>query len=498
MDSGMVGMAASTAPVTPAAISLSQYQQMLGDTIRMNRNLHGTWITAELSDVRVAGGHCYMELIEKDERTGTMLAKMRAMIWASALYALRSKFYAATGRDIQSGLKVMVRGSATHHNVYGLSLTISDIDPTYTMGDLERQRREILERHRKEGKLDLNHKKYLPATPQRIAVISAAGAAGYGDFMQHLENSPEGFVFYPLLFPAVMQGERTAESVLGALDKVEQTLDLWDCVVIIRGGGSTTDMHGFDNYELAERVATFPLPVVVGIGHERDRNVLDEIACVRCKTPTAVADFLVNRLREAYTHVIDLTRMIVKYAGERMQGESMRLSNLENLLPARVQAGVMKGERRIMELAHRMEAAASRRVRVEETRAMELAHRMQVAASHRVNVEETRIMELIHRMQGGASRCVMGEEARLSRFAIRMEAALKSVTERPAMKLRNFENMLRVLSPANTLRRGFSITKVNGKAVYNAASLKPGDVIETIYAQGSTLSEIKNCNPTQA
>ena len=469
MDSGMAAMAGRTAPAAPAAISLSQYQQMLGDTIRMNRNLHGAWITAELSDVRVAGGHCYMELIEKDERSGTMLAKMRAMIWASSLYALRSKFYAATGRDIQSGLKVMVRGSVAHHNVYGLSFTISDLDPTYTMGDLERQRREILERLRREGKLDLNHQKELPVTPQRIAVISAPGAAGYGDFMQHLVNSPEGFVFYPLLIPAVMQGERTAESVLDALERVEQTLDLWDCVVIIRGGGSTTDMHGFDNYELAERVATFPLPVVVGIGHERDRNVLDEIACVRCKTPTAVADFLVNRLRDSYNRTVDLTRRIAQYASERIQGESMRIANIESLLPARVEAGVMRGERRIMELAHRMEAAASRRVRVEETHTMELAHRMQVAASRRL----------------------MGEELRISRIALRMEGALRTITERPAMLLRNFENMLRILSPENTLKRGFSITKINGRAVYNASSLKPGDMIETVYADGVTISEVK-------
>lgn len=429
------------------AIPLSRYQQILGDTIRMNRNLQGAWITAELSDVRVAGGHCYMELIEKDERSGQMLAKIRAMIWASSLYGLRSKFYAATGRDIQSGLKVMVRGSASHHNVYGLSFTISDIDPSYTLGDLERQRREILERLSKEGKLGLNKQQELPPVPQRIAVISAAGAAGFGDFMQHLQNTPEHFLFYPLLIPALMQGERTAESVIEALDKVEQTLDLWDCAVIIRGGGSTTDMHGFDNYELAEKVATFPLPVIVGIGHERDRNVLDEIACVRCKTPTAVADFLVSRCREAYNTTLDLTRRISLYASERMSGEVLRLSNLENILPARVQAGLMKGERRILDLAHRAVSAGEKRF--------------------------------------------LTESGRIDRSGLRMANALKNVTRQPELKMRNMENMLRVLSPENTLKRGYSITRVDGKAVYDAAALKPGDIIETIYRNGITLSEVK-------
>lgn len=428
-------------------LTLSAYQQMLGDTIRMNSSLHGVWITAELSDVRTAGGHCYMELIEKDEATGQVVAKMRAMIWSNTYRQLQGKFLDGTGSVIRSGLKVMVCGSATHHNVFGLAFSINDIDPTYTLGDLERQRREILEQLRKEGVLDRNRSLPFPEVAQRIAVVSAEGAAGFGDFMDHLQNSPEGFVFYPLLVPAVMQGERTAGSVCAALDFIESTLDFWDCAVIIRGGGSTTDMHGFDNLELARRVACFPLPVVVGIGHERDRNVLDEIACRRCKTPTAVADFLVECCRKAWGETENAVREIAGYVSDRMQGERLRLANIENLLPAKVNAAVMKQENVLGEVRRRVERAAERKLS---------------SSSSAVEMARMRLGEL-----------------------------LKGIVERPRLKLERLEDMLRVLSPDNTLRRGYSITRKEGKAVYDAATLMKGDRVVTQFFEGERESVIE-------
>lgn len=426
--------------------SLSRFQQMLGDTIRMNPALHDAWVVAELSDVRVAGGHCYMELVEKDEVTGQILAKMRAMIWSSTYRILQSKFLHGTGSTIRSGLKVMVCGSASHHNVYGLSFSISDIDPTYTLGDVDRQRREILGRLTKEGIIDQNKEIPFPLVPQKIAVISAAGAAGYGDFMDHLSNSPEGFRFYPLLVEAAMQGDRTGESVGAALDFVESTIDFWDCVVIIRGGGSTMDLHGFDDYELAKRVATFPLPVVVGIGHERDRNVLDEIACRRCKTPTAVADFLVECCRDAWNEVNGMVREIADYVADRMHGEGMRLANLENLLPARVNALVVKEQHHLEELRICVERAAERKL---------------TSASSSLEMSRIRLMEL-----------------------------LKGSLQRPKMKLERMEDMLRVLSPENTLKRGYSITRKNRKAVFNASDLKEGDILTTEFYKGSVSSKV--------
>lgn len=430
-------------------ISLQQLQQLVGNTIRMNPQLQGVWVTAELSDVRIAGGHCYMELIEKDI-LGNTCAKMRAMIWNSTFNILRGKFYAATGKDISTGMKVMVRGSANHHNLYGLSFTISDIDPAYTVGDMERLRREILEKLSKEGIIDRNRQLRFPPVPQRIAVISAAGAAGYGDFMNQLDNNADGFKFYTHLFPAAMQGEKTSQSVRDALEMVESTIDLWDCVVIIRGGGATTDLNGFDDYDLAKAVALFPLPVAVGIGHERDRTVLDEIACMRCKTPTAVAAMLIDSLRIAYTAAVERVKKIARYSVEAMRGEKYRLSNIETALPARVQTRIMRSEKHLSELGHAIERALSKRYSSES------------------------------------------ERQKLLRY--RFEKACSQITERPMIKLKNLENMIRVLSPQNTINRGYSLTMLNGKAVRSVTALKEGDVLETRLSDGTISSVIASNN----
>lgn len=426
-------------------LTLTQLQTLIGNTLRYNYELQGVWVTCELSDVRVAGGHCYMELIEKDV-LGNTTAKSRAMIWANTYQKLRDKFLKATDKEISTGMKVMVRGSVNHHKLYGLSFTISDIDPSYTVGDMERLRKEILDRLTREGLINRNRELRFPYVPQRVAVISAAGAAGYGDFMNQITGNPDGFKFYTHLFPAVMQGDNTSRSVRAALDLVESTIDLWDCVVIIRGGGATTDLNGFDDYELAKAVATFPLPVVVGIGHERDRTVLDEIACVRCKTPTAVAAFLIDALRTAYTAAVDRVRRIAKYSAEYMRGENYRISTIEQALPARVKARLMKEERKLTEYTHRAERALTRRY---------------------------------------SSEC---ERTRMLRF--RLERALKGITERPMLKIKNLESMLRVLSPQNTIARGYSIMRVGGKAVRSVTELQPDEIVETELSDGKVFSKI--------
>lgn len=426
------------------AVTLLEFQQMISNTIRMKPELQARWVIAELSDVRVSGGHCYMELVEKDSAGGTR-AKMRAMIWSSLFMGLRSKFHAATGSDIRSGLKVMVRGSANHHNVYGLSFVISDIDPSYTMGDMERLRREILDRLVREGVAGSNRSLGLPPVLQRIAVISAPGAAGYGDFMNQIGLNPDGFVIYPMLFPAVMQGDRTVPSVLDCLYRIEQALDFWDCVVIIRGGGATTDLNGFDNYELARRVATFPVPVVVGIGHERDRTVLDELACVRCKTPTAVAAFIIDRMRDYYARVADLVRRVARYDREALKGEHMRLSNLEQTVPSLVKQKVMR--------------------------------------------ERLRIRDLVAGVERGAASRVRREETRLDKDLLRIFSATSGAVRREEMRLEKLDSMVRVLSPENILRRGYSITQIGGKSIRDASVVKPGEVIETRLANGTLLSK---------
>ncbi len=431
------------------SLTLSEFQQFLGNVIRSASQLQGVWVTAELSDVRISGGHCYMELIEKDV-FGNTCARLRATIWSNTYRTLYTKFLNATGKQISTGMKVMVRGSANHHNLYGLSFTISDIDPSYTVGDLERLRKEILNRLQREGIIDNNKNLRFPVVPQRIAVISAAGAAGYGDFMNQIEHNPDGFCIYTYLVPAVMQGEKTSQSIRNALEIVESTIDLWDCVVIIRGGGSTTDLNGFDEYELAKAVATFPLPVAVGIGHERDRTVLDEIACVRCKTPTAVAAFLIDSLRVAWNAAIERVKKIGRYSADAMTGEKYRLANLETALPARVQNSLMKSEKHLTELAHFLERALSR--------------------------------------------CALSEHEKIRMLRYRYEKACEGITDKPKMRLKNIEDMIRILSPENTIRRGYSITLVNGKAVRSVSELRDGDIVMTRLLDGEISSTVNDIN----
>ena len=258
------------------------------------------WVQAELSDVRSnATGHCYLELIEKDARGNNLIARARAMIWNQVYRLLKPYFEQETGQAFVSGLKVLVKVTVGFHELYGYSLTILDIDPSYTLGDMARRRREILAKLEEEGVLTLNKELEMPLLPQRIAVISSATAAGYGDFCNQLADNPYGYVFYPRLFPAMMQGERVEESIIGALNRIYSHAEAWDVVVIIRGGGATSDLSNFDSYLLAANCAQFPLPIITGIGHERDDTVIDAVAHTRVKTPTAAAEYLIARVQES-------------------------------------------------------------------------------------------------------------------------------------------------------------------------------------------------------
>ena len=258
------------------------------------------WVQAELSDVRSnATGHCYLELIEKDARGNNLIARARAMIWNQVYRLLKPYFEQETGQAFVSGLKVLVKVTVGFHELYGYSLTILDIDPSYTLGDMARRRREILAKLEEEGVLTLNKELEMPLLPQRIAVISSATAAGYGDFCNQLAGNPYGYVFYPRLFPAMMQGERVEESIIGALNRIYSHAEVWDVVVIIRGGGATSDLSNFDSYLLAANCAQFPLPIITGIGHERDDTVIDAVAHTRVKTPTAAAEYLIARVQES-------------------------------------------------------------------------------------------------------------------------------------------------------------------------------------------------------
>ncbi len=316
------------------------------------------WVQAELSEVREAyNGHCYIELVQKAERGNTLLAKARGTVWANVYKMLKPYFEHTTGQSFTAGIKVLLQVSVEYHEQYGLSLTVHDIDPTYTLGDMARRRKEILQQLEEEGVLTLNKELSMPVLPQRVAVISAAGAAGYGDFCDQLAGNPYGFVFYPKLFPAVMQGDRVEETIIAALDRIAAEQDMWDVVVIIRGGGATSDLSGFDTYALAANCAQFPLPIITGIGHERDDTVLDMVAHTRVKTPTAAAEHLIASLVEVATILDELTASLATGMTNRIHREEKRVEQIAQRLPALFSVIHANGLHRIEQLEMRMVAA---------------------------------------------------------------------------------------------------------------------------------------------
>lgn len=292
------------------------------------------WVQAELSDVRVnPAGHCYFEFIQKNEYNNSLVAKARGTIWANVFRLLKPYFEEATGQLFTSGIKVLVKVSVGFHELYGYSLTVLDIDPTYTLGDMARRRHEILKQLEDEGVLTLNKELEMPQLPQRIAVISSATAAGYGDFSDQLHNNPYGFYFYTELFPAIMQGDRVEESILSALDAINQRCDEFDVVVIIRGGGATSDLSGFETYLLAAACAQFPLPIITGIGHERDDTVLDIVAHTRVKTPTAAAEYLIASLMEASDTLNYLSRQLKEASRAMIVKQQRFIADISSHIP---------------------------------------------------------------------------------------------------------------------------------------------------------------------
>lgn len=413
------------------AITLSQYNARIKNAIAVAPDLQGQWVVAETSDVTVRRGHCYLELVEKDPNSGVTVAKLSAVVWASTFSRLAAQFQSVTGSAFTTGLKVMVRLNANFHEQYGLKAVIADMNPEFTLGDMARQRREILERLQREDLIERNRQLPWPQVPQRIAVISAAGAAGYGDFMNQLANNPYGLKYYTCLFQAMMQGVNTVPSVLGALQRIEERIDLFDCVVIIRGGGATTDLNWFDNYDLARRIALFGLPVIVGIGHERDVTVLDYVAAMRVKTPTAAAEWLIGRGTDALAQLGELQNAVVTTARDMVAHAREQLAYYTSLIPATARRIVDTGRMRLEHLKDAIPLAVSGRV--------------------------------------------AGERIRLNHHIELMQTAIDNQLDRQRMRLTALSDKVALLSPQNTINRGYALVTRDDHVVTDAAQLHHGD-----------------------
>lgn len=292
------------------------------------------WVTGELSEVREASnGHCYIELVQRDEVTQELVAKARGTIWSRIYSLLQPYFLEQTGEPFAAGLKVLLQVSVGFHELYGYTLDVCDIEPAYTVGDMARQRMLVIKRLTDEGVIDLNKELPFPLLPQRVAVISSATAAGYGDFCDQLASNRYGFVFYPHLFQSPMQGSGVEQGVISALDRIAADIDMWDVVVIIRGGGATSELSCFDTYDLANNCAQFPIPIITGIGHQRDESVLDMVAHTRAKTPTAAAELLIHAMLEQETYMTNMMHGVVQGVQLRMDAEQQRLQGLLGRLP---------------------------------------------------------------------------------------------------------------------------------------------------------------------
>ena len=318
------------------------------------------WLEAEIGQIGENNGHCYLEFIQKVEGYNTPVARAKAKCWRNVWGSVRPYFEHTTGQTLTLGMKVLVLVHPDFHEAFGFSWIVDDIDPRFTLGDMARRRQEIIRQLKAEGVFDLNRELPLPLFTQRIAVISSSTAAGYGDFCRQLEENKRGFRFSVTLYESLMQGEGVERSIISALDKINAHIDDYDCVVIIRGGGATSDMSGFDSLLLAENVANFPLPVITGIGHDRDECILDMVSHTRVKTPTAAAAFLIDRLEQVARRIDDAADRITSYVQHRMEIEKMRLSRAAERIPILFSLVKSKQENKLETLNQRIASAVQR------------------------------------------------------------------------------------------------------------------------------------------
>ena len=426
------------------ALSLFELNSLVRETLELTFS-NEYWVRAEISELRV-NRHCYMELVQKDSHKNGIIAKARAQVWANRWAFIKPMFEDMTHQSLAAGMQVLVKAEITFHELYGYSLNITDIDPTYTLGDIAKRRQEILHQLTQEGISTMNQELPLPRMLQRIAIISSASAAGYGDFCNQLKNNPARLAFHTQLFQATMQGDDVTPSIIDALDCIAAPQDQWDAVVIIGGGAATSDLSGFDTLELAENVAQFPLPIITGIGHERDDTVIDLIAHTRMKTPTAAAEFLIQHQSKELELLESIAASIFLSASNLLQAEKIRIQVLTAKIPTLFSA---------------------------------------------IQARETiKIDRLSAAMGYKALQHIEGEKSRISIIKKQLALYTDNLLNHQKKRIEQAENKLENASPERILKLGFSITRVNGQAIKSFDDVREGDNIETTLATGTINSTV--------
>jgi len=428
------------------------------------------WIVAEISELKVnSNGHCYLELVEKDAESETMKARARATIWSSVFRMIRPYFETTVRTALSPGLKILVKASVEFHELYGLSLNITDIEPAYTLGEMAKQKQDVIDRLIREGVFDLNKQQELPRLPRKIAVISSRTAAGFGDFQDQLLHNPYGYKFYVRLFPAIMQGEEAEESIVTAMEKVFRYEDFFDALVIIRGGGSQSDLSCFNGYWLASNIAQFSLPVLTGIGHEQDETVADMVAHTRLKTPTAVAEFLLVKFQEENNFLYELSGSLVEASRNLLHEQENRLMKLAFMIKPLILSAMEDSRKRLaidavllkngsrMVLTSALNAASMRQFRIAS-----ITKEILLQQSHRISVIRNNLKFFIPSL--------------IKQQSFRLEI----------LATRNQSN-----DPQNVLNRGYSITLFHGKPIKNAGEVQRGETIDTVLYAGKLTSRVE-------
>ena len=405
------------------------------------------WVEAEIADARESKGHLYLELIEKDESTNIPIARASAKCWRSSWLMIGPHFERVAGVKLRAGLQIMIQVHAQFHAQYGFSWIIDDINPEYTMGSMARKRNEIIAQLKSEGVFELQRELCLPLFAQRIAVISSASAAGYGDFCNQLQHNEYGFRFQMQLFQAFMQGEQVEQSIVAALNLISTKEDDFDCVVIIRGGGATADLSGFDTLVLAENVANFPLPVITGIGHERDESILDMVAHTRVKTPTAAAAFLIDHLAATLNRIEQAQISIQRMVEHRIQHEKLHLQQLSTHIPILFSMVRNRENARLDDYWHVLLQRVMLHLQQSKMRVELLSNKVIPATTNKLMAEQHKLQLLEQRVDG--------------------------------------------VNPERMLRLGYSLTYKNGYVLRNVNEVKAGDEITTRLEGGIITSVVK-------
>ena len=457
-------------------ITLLELNKSIQDTLK-NSFPGSIWIIAEISELKVnRNGHCYIELIEKDAITDNIIAKTRAIIWAFTFRMLKPYFENTTGHELIPGLKILIQAKIEFHELYGLSLNITDIDPNYTLGDLAQKRIEILKNLEEDGVFNMNKEVFFPIVPQKIAVISSETAAGYQDFINQLTNNTYGFKYYVKLFPAIMQGVQAEESIITSLEKIYDYEDLFDIVVVIRGGGSQADLNCFDNYLLASNIAQFPLPVLTGIGHDKDESVVDIVAHQKLKTPTAVAEFIIERTNEFNNYLDFQKNNISNYILDYIDDQKNNISNYINKIIPVARIIVDKNSFLLKITVEQLKNISQKNIHV-KTRQIATYSSILGLFSKKNITKKNNNLHLLKNM---------------------LENNYKLNIQKQNLILENNSDKIELLNPENILKRGYSITYKNGKRIKNVNELEKKDEIITKLFSGyirsivEEKSEIKN------